>query len=318
MIAHFGDLRGRKHMFTLSILFMAILTLLIGLLPTYRSIGLVAPLLVLSMRILQGMCIGGGTRRLGIRGRACEMRKGRFRSWLAHRRLELRHPPGLTDGDLSQPRIQRGPDNCWRMENPFPIGGVFGFIATWLRRWLKETPVFEAMRKRASLCKLPLGTVLKNHGGAVAASILSTWMLTASIVVVMSMTPSLIPRLFGIAPTQVQMANLIATATLCVSTVAIRRCYRSIRSPPCCYTDTAGPDGFNLWAISRSRDYAILIAGTLCVGRSWRWWICPHTHHDDSRFSCVDYGSPGLIFLQPRLCAVRWIDPIVHFVACPP
>jgi MFS family permease len=46
-------------------------------------------------------------------------------------------------------------------------------------------------------------------------------MLTASIVVVILMTPSLIPKLFGIAPTQVQMANLVATATLCVSTLVI-------------------------------------------------------------------------------------------------
>jgi len=58
-MAHFGDTRGRKRMFTLSVLLMAIPTLLIGLLPTYQSIGLVAPLLLLSMRVLQGVAIGG-------------------------------------------------------------------------------------------------------------------------------------------------------------------------------------------------------------------------------------------------------------------
>jgi MFS family permease len=118
---------------------------------------------------------------------------------------------------FSQAEIAAG---AWRI--PFLIGGVFGFIAMWLRRWLKETPVFEEMRKRATLSReLPLGAVLKNHGRAVATSILSTWMLTASIVVVILMTPSLMPKLFGIAPTQVQMANLVATAILCVSTVVI-------------------------------------------------------------------------------------------------
>jgi hypothetical protein len=59
VMAHFGDTRGRKRMFTLSVLLMAIPTLLIGLLPTYQSIGLVAPLLLLSMRVLQGVAIGG-------------------------------------------------------------------------------------------------------------------------------------------------------------------------------------------------------------------------------------------------------------------
>lgn len=54
VMAHFGDLVGRKKMFTLSILLMAVPTLAIGLLPTYASMGIVAPLLLLLMRILQG------------------------------------------------------------------------------------------------------------------------------------------------------------------------------------------------------------------------------------------------------------------------
>src|SRR5882757_4772189 len=59
VMAHFGDIRGRKRMFTLSVLLMAIPTLLIGLLPTYQSIGVAAPLLLLLMRIMQGVAIGG-------------------------------------------------------------------------------------------------------------------------------------------------------------------------------------------------------------------------------------------------------------------
>lgn len=59
IMAHFGDLVGRKKMFTLSILLMAIPTLAIGLLPTYASMGILAPLLLLLMRILQGAAIGG-------------------------------------------------------------------------------------------------------------------------------------------------------------------------------------------------------------------------------------------------------------------
>lgn len=59
IMAHFGDLVGRKKMFTLSILLMALPTLAIGLLPTYSSVGIIAPLLLLLMRILQGAAIGG-------------------------------------------------------------------------------------------------------------------------------------------------------------------------------------------------------------------------------------------------------------------
>ena len=59
IMAHFGDLVGRKRMFSLSILLMALPTLAMGLLPTYASIGMAAPLLLLLMRLLQGAAIGG-------------------------------------------------------------------------------------------------------------------------------------------------------------------------------------------------------------------------------------------------------------------
>src|SRR5512140_2484472 len=59
IMAHFGDLFGRKRMFMLSILLMALPTLAIGLLPTYAVIGVWAPLLLLALRIMQGSAIGG-------------------------------------------------------------------------------------------------------------------------------------------------------------------------------------------------------------------------------------------------------------------
>ena len=70
VMAHFGDRGGRKRMFTLSVLLMAVPTLLIGLLPTYAQIGLLAPLLLLLLRISGHR---GGRRsagRVGVRGRA--------------------------------------------------------------------------------------------------------------------------------------------------------------------------------------------------------------------------------------------------------
>lgn len=59
IMAHFGDSQGRKKMFSLSILLMAVPTLAMGLLPTYASIGIAAPLLLLLLRMLQGAAIGG-------------------------------------------------------------------------------------------------------------------------------------------------------------------------------------------------------------------------------------------------------------------
>src|SRR5665647_2542350 len=59
VMAHFGDMLGRKRMFMLSILLMSLPTLAIGLLPIYAVIGIWAPLLLLTLRIMQGAAIGG-------------------------------------------------------------------------------------------------------------------------------------------------------------------------------------------------------------------------------------------------------------------
>ena len=58
-MAHVGDLRGRKQMFTLSIFLMALPTLGIGLLPNYAQFGIWAPVLLLLLRIFQGVAVGG-------------------------------------------------------------------------------------------------------------------------------------------------------------------------------------------------------------------------------------------------------------------
>jgi MFS family permease len=223
VMAHFGDIHGRKRMFTLSILLMAIPTLLIGCLPTYHSAGLAAPLLLLALRIMQGIAIGGEAPGgwVFVAEHARRQRVGIAVGFLTS---------GLSFGILlgslvalglnvkfSQAEIASG---YWRI--PFLIGGVFGFIAMFLRQWLDETPVFEEMRMRSAASReLPLRVALRNHRRAVITSVISTWMLTAGIVVVILMTPVLLQKLFGLTPREILMANLAGTAALCLSTVTI-------------------------------------------------------------------------------------------------
>lgn len=223
VMAHFGDTRGRKRIFTLSVLLMAIPTLFIGFLPTYRSIGVAAPLLLLAMRVMQGIAIGGEAPG-GWVFVAEHARTGKvgFAVGLLTSGLSC----GILLGSLvatglnmtfTQAQIS---DGIWRI--PFMLGGIFGFIAMLLRRWLEETPVFEEMRRRATISQgLPLHIILRSHGRAIASSILSTWMLTAAIVVVILMTPSLLQNLFRLTPHDALLANLAGTAALCLSTAAV-------------------------------------------------------------------------------------------------
>jgi MFS family permease len=116
---------------------------------------------------------------------------------------------------------------AWAWRLPFLLGGVFGLVAMVLRRWLAETPVFEAMQAETRIqtgrtqAGLPLGRVLAEHRLAVLLSMCCTWMLTATIVVVILMTPSLLQKLFGLPPGRVQLANLVGSAALCLSAVAV-------------------------------------------------------------------------------------------------
>src|SRR5260370_16986230 len=75
--------------------------------------------------------------------------------------------------------------------------------------------------RATALRELPLRVALRNHRQAVVTSLISTWVLTAAILVVILMTPVLLQKLFGLAPREILMANLAGTAALCLSTVTI-------------------------------------------------------------------------------------------------
>ncbi|HDZ8843770.1 MFS transporter [Aeromonas dhakensis] len=234
IMAHFGDLIGRKRMFTLSIIMMALPTLLIGLLPTYAVLGIAAPLLLLLLRILQGAAIGGEVpgawvfvaehvpaRRIGV---AC----GTLTAGLT---------AGILLGSLVATAINRGmspsevSDWGWRLA--FVLGGVFGIIAMYLRRWLHETPVFAEMQANKALAEeLPLKTVLRSHKGSVVISMLLTWLLSAGIVVVILMTPTYLQKVHGISPADALTANSLAILALTLGCIVYGRLIDALGSGP--------------------------------------------------------------------------------------
>ncbi len=216
VMAHFGDLFGRKRMFMLSILLMAVPTLAIGLLPTYAAIGIWAPLLLLALRVLQGAAIGGEVpgawvfvaehvpqRHVGF---AC----GTLTAGLTG---------GILLGSLVATAVNRAYDPAgllaegWRL--PFILGGVFGLVSVWLRQYLHETPVFREMQARQQLAdELPLKTVVREHRPAIVLTMLLTWLLSAAVVVMILMTPTLVQKLYAIPAVTALQANSVATLFL--------------------------------------------------------------------------------------------------------
>ena len=222
VIAHFGDLLGRKRMFALSILLMAAPTLAIGLLPTYASIGIAAPLLLLLMRILQGIAIGGEVPGawvfvaehvpeqrfgLGIGTLTAGLTTGILMGSLIAGALNSIYSPADVDGF------------AWRI--PFIAGGVFGFVSVYLRRFLAETPVFQEMKTRRSLeSDVPIKTVLREHRRETLLALALTWVLTAGIVVVILFTPTYLQQVFHVPASDALQANTFATFTFALGCLA--------------------------------------------------------------------------------------------------
>lgn len=221
IMAHFGDLQGRKRMFMLSIILMTLPTLAIGLLPTYVAIGIWAPILLLVFRVMQGAAIGGE-----VPG-----------AWVfVSEHVPPRHigfacgvlTAGLTGGILLGSMVAMAVNTTytpaevltqgWRV--PFIIGGIFGFVSFWLRLWLHETPVFKEMEAKHLLAKeMPLKKVLREHREPVVLTMLMTWLLSAAIVVMILMTPALFQKLYAISAATTLLANSIAILALSVGCI---------------------------------------------------------------------------------------------------
>lgn len=211
VLAHFGDLLGRKRMFLFSILLMAVPTLLIGLLPTYATAGIAAPLLLLLLRIAQGAAIGGEAP--GAWVFVSEHVPPRHRS-LACGTLSAGLLAGILLGALVAAGLSAVLSEAqlldWGWRVPFLVGGVLGLGAMWVRRRLHETPVFAEMRERRALAAgMPLKRVLRGHRDAIALAMLLTWLLTAVVVVAILMLPTLLQQ-DGVPRTTALAANSVA------------------------------------------------------------------------------------------------------------
>jgi len=222
ILAHFGDIFGRKKVFAFSILLMALSTLGMASMPTFATIGIAAPVLLILMRLLQGIAIGGEVPGAWtFVSEHVPFRRVGFACGFLCSGLTL----GILLGSLIAAVINSvfAPEDvaayAWRI--PFFLGGIFGLVAVYLRRWLQETPVFAEMRlARAGMPELPLKTVLRDYPVAVIISMALTWVLAACLVVTTLMTATLLQKLYGYSAQISLTATSFGTLFLIFSTAA--------------------------------------------------------------------------------------------------
>jgi MFS family permease len=288
VMAHFGDLSGRKRMFMLSILLMAIPTLLMGLLPTYAQAGVLAPLLLLLLRVMQGAAIGGEAP--GAWVFVSEHVSPRHRN-LACGALSAGLCAGILIGSLVARAINASFDEpqllAWGWRLPFVLGGLFGLLAMLLRRRLHETPVFAELKARRALAAgLPLKAVLREHAGAVLLAMLLTWLLTAAVVVTLLMMPTLLQTMC------VDRGGALSGNTLAICATILANL-------------VAG------WLADRFGAGLALVLWSLLLGLAFCWFYAAAMHGAYSQWTYALAGAGvGLTALVPAIAVSGFPAPV--------
>jgi MHS family shikimate/dehydroshikimate transporter-like MFS transporter len=164
VFGHFGDRVGRKSMLVLSLLIMGIATILIGCLPTYSTLGVVAPILLVTLRFAQGIGVGGewGGAVLMSTEYAPKERRGFFGSW-----PQMGVPAGLllstivfkvVEGSMSESAFM-----SWGWRVPFLASAILVITGLVIRLKLMESPAFERVKETKTEAKKPIVDVVRKY-----------------------------------------------------------------------------------------------------------------------------------------------------------
>jgi metabolite-proton symporter len=164
IFGHYGDRIGRKNVLVVTLLLMGIATFAIGLMPTYATIGVWAPILLVALRFLQGLGLGGewgGAVLMTLESGAAN-RRGLNASWpqvgvplgllLANGILALMS--ALTD----EPAFLR-----WGWRVPFLLSGVLVLVGLWIRMTIAESPLFREVEESHTKAGAPIMEVLRRY-----------------------------------------------------------------------------------------------------------------------------------------------------------
>src|SRR5579871_497683 len=152
-----GDMIGRKYTFLITMTLMGVGTFFIGLLPGYGSWGIVAPVVLIALRLVQGLALGGeyGGAAIYVAEHAPRNKRGYYTSWIqTTATLGLFLALLLILGIRTWQGEETFGDWGWRV--PFLLSGILLIVSIWIRLSLNESPVFQKMKEEGKTSKRPL------------------------------------------------------------------------------------------------------------------------------------------------------------------
>ncbi len=211
IFSHIGDRIGRKKTLVITLSLMGIATFGMGLLPTYQAVGIWAPILLITLRLVQGLGIGGewgGALLLAVEYAPAEKR-GLFGAI-----PQMGVTIGMLLGTVALSIMTLLPENAfmtWGWRIPFIFSALLVFFGLWIRKGIDETPSFKKVKESGEVPKLPIVETLKNYWREVLIAVGAKVVETAPFYIFSTFVVSYATANLGFSRTATLTAVMIAT-----------------------------------------------------------------------------------------------------------
>ncbi|MBL3641717.1 MFS transporter [Peribacillus frigoritolerans] len=211
IFSHIGDRIGRKKTLVITLSLMGVATFGMGLLPTYQAVGIWAPILLITLRLVQGLGIGGewgGALLLAVEYAPAEKR-GLFGAI-----PQMGVTIGMLLGTVALSIMTLLPENAfmtWGWRLPFIFSAFLVFFGLWIRKGIDETPSFKKVKESGEVPKLPIVETLKNYWREVLIAVGAKVVETAPFYIFSTFVVSYATANLGFSRTATLTAVMIAT-----------------------------------------------------------------------------------------------------------
>ncbi len=210
LFSHFGDTLGRKNMLVLSALLTTLSTFLIGFLPIYQNVGILATILLVILRLLQGLSLGGeipgsvtfAAEHMTVKRRCFTLSLLIFGYLMGI--LIASFVRTILDSILT---YQQMCDWGWRI--PFLLSLPLGILIYYLRIKLNETPVFETFKSNMEISRIPLRQILQFHISQVIQGTFFVSLGAVAVNLIFLYMPTYLYTIFEYAPKDISVLNTI-------------------------------------------------------------------------------------------------------------
>ncbi|MDM5360436.1 MFS transporter [Peribacillus sp. RS7] len=211
IFSHIGDRIGRKKTLVITLSLMGVATFGMGLLPTYQAVGIWAPILLITLRLVQGLGIGGewgGALLLAVEYAPAEKR-GLFGAI-----PQMGVTIGMLLGTIALSIMTLLPESAfmtWGWRLPFIFSALLVFFGLWIRKGIDETPSFKKVKESGEVPKLPIVETLKNYWREVIIAVGAKVVETAPFYIFSTFVVSYATSNLGFSRTATLTAVMIAT-----------------------------------------------------------------------------------------------------------